>query len=157
MSVLRMAPALLERLCAHGEQTYPQECCGALLGRPEPGGWRVVAVAPAANACTGEEHIRYRIAPDELLKIACQAREQELEIAGFYHSHPDHPAQWSPRDLAEAYWLGCAYVIIAVAGGRAGATQAFLLAGATVEDKCFEPLPIEAVDEPVRQEGCEER
>lgn len=147
MSVLRLPAALLESLRAHGEQTYPQECCGALLGRPEAAGsWCVEAVVPAANASVGAEHIRYQIAPAELVKIAHQARKQGLEIAGFYHSHPDHPAQWSPADLTEAHWLGCVYVITAVAGGRAAVTNAFLLAGATEEDKRFEPQTI-AIEE----------
>lgn len=143
MSVLRLPSALVARLRAHGEQSYPQECCGALLGRPEPGGWRVEAVVPAANAAAGAEHNRYKIAPAELVKIAHRARQQALEIAGFYHSHPDHPAQWSPADLAEAHWLGCVYVITAVTGGRAVATHAYLLAGASEADKHFVQQTIE--------------
>jgi proteasome lid subunit RPN8/RPN11 len=142
MSVLRLPPALFESLRAHGEQSYPQECCGALLGRPEPEGWRIVALAPSANAASGSEHNRYQIAPAELVKIARRAREQGLELAGFYHSHPDHPAQWSQADLSEAHWLGCVYVITEVAAGRAAATSAFLLAGTTEEDKRFEPQEI---------------
>jgi len=145
MSVLRLPAALLESLRVHGEQTYPQECCGALLGRPRQGGWRIEAVVPVANASAGSEHNRYQIAPAELVKIARRARQQGLEIAGFYHSHPDHPAHWSPADLTEAHWLGCVYVITEVARGRAAETSAFLLAG-TEEDKHFEPQTI-AVEE----------
>jgi proteasome lid subunit RPN8/RPN11 len=65
-----------------------------------------------------------------------------LSIAGFYHSHPDHPAQWSQTDLAEAHWLGCSYVITAVAKGRTVATNSFRLAGDTEENKRFEPEQI---------------
>jgi proteasome lid subunit RPN8/RPN11 len=72
------------------------------------------------------------------VRIEREAGRQGLGIAGFYHSHPDHPAQWSPTDLAEAHWLGCVYVITAVAHGKATDTNCFLLAGATEEDKRFE-------------------
>jgi len=60
-----------------------------------------------------------------------------LEIAAFYHSHPDHPAQWSATDFAEAHWLGCSYVITEVAQGKAVVTNSFLLTGSTEEEKQF--------------------
>ena len=66
-----------------------------------------------------------------------------MSIGGFYHSHPDHPAQWSQTDFAEAHWLGCSYVITAVAQGKAAVTNSFLLAGTTEEDKRFEPERID--------------
>ena len=87
----------------------PDECCGALLGRLEDGadsgGWRVEASVPAGNTRTDSAHNRYQIAPLELVKIEREARRQGLGIAGFYHSHPDHPAHWSLTDLAEACLL----------------------------------------------------
>jgi proteasome lid subunit RPN8/RPN11 len=82
------------------------------------------------------------------------ARGRGLEIAGFYHSHPDHPAKWSARDFAEAHWIGCAYVITEVARGRAEATHAFLLAGNTEEDKRFEPMTI-CMEDGGSMEGCD--
>ena len=57
---------------------------------------------------------RYYIDPQELVRIQRQGREQGLDIVGFYHSHPDHPAQWSKTDFAEAHWIGCSYVITRV-------------------------------------------
>jgi proteasome lid subunit RPN8/RPN11 len=80
------------------------------------------------------------------VKIEREARRQGIDIAGFYHSHPDHPAQWSATDLAEAHWLGCCYVITAVAEGKATVTNSFLLAGITEEDKRFETQTV-LVDE----------
>jgi len=123
---------------AHGEQTYPHECCGALLGRPSSEGWLIDSAIRAGNIRTDSAHNRYQIAPVELVKIERQARSSGLEIAGFYHSHPDHPAQWSSTDLVEAHWLGCSYVITEVAQGKAAITNSFLLAGATEEEKHFE-------------------
>lgn len=138
MGVLNMTRAVYEAIRAHSEQTYPNECCGALLGNSAQDGWNVVAAVEAGNTRTDSAHNRYQIAPLELVRIERDARRQGLGIAGFYHSHPDHPAQWSQTDLAEAHWLGCCYVITAVAKGKATVTNSFLLAGASEEDKHFE-------------------
>lgn len=138
MGVLHLTREVYDTIRAHGEETYPQECCGALLGRPAADGWAVVASVRAGNIRTDSAHNRYQIAPVELVKIQREARGRGLEIAGFYHSHPDHPAQWSATDFAEAHWLGCSYVITEVIQGKAAATNSFLLAGATEEDKRFE-------------------
>lgn len=143
MSTLTVTRAVYEAFRAHGEETYPHECCGALLGRADPKGWRVLETVRAGNTRTDSAHNRYDIAPVELVRIQRSARDKGLEIAGFYHSHPDHPAQWSQTDFAEAHWLGCSYVITAVAEGKATVTNAFLLAGAIEEEKRFENQAIE--------------
>jgi proteasome lid subunit RPN8/RPN11 len=156
MGILHLTRAVYEQVRAHGEETYPNECCGALLGRWQPadpaanhpGGWQIHSAIPAGNTRTDAAHNRYQIAPAELVKIERQARAQSLGIAGFYHSHPDHPAQWSQTDMAEAHWLGCSYVITAVAQGKATLTNSFLLEGATEEDKHFELEQIEVEDPP---------
>ena len=146
MSVLRMSRSVYDAIRAHGEETYPHECCGALLGRVGVEGWQIESAVKAGNTRTDSAHNRYNIAPAELVKIERQARVSGLSIAGFYHSHPDHPAQWSPTDFAEAHWLGCSYVITAVAQGKAAVTNSFLLAGATEEDKRFEQEAIEVFE-----------
>ncbi len=140
---LEVTAALRDALRAHGEETYPHECCGVLLGRVA--GERTVAeeLVRAENTRTDSAHNRYQISPQELIRIQRTGRERGLDIVGFYHSHPDHPAQWSTTDIAEAHWLGCSYVITGVEGGKADATNAFLLAGTTEEDKHFIPQRIE--------------
>ena len=143
MGILHLTPAVYREIRAHGEETYPYECCGALLGTAIPDGWNVVAAIRAGNTRTDSAHNRYHISPLELVKIERDARRQGLGIAGFYHSHPDHPAQWSSTDLAEAHWLGCCYVITAVAQGKAALTNSFRLAGLSEEDKAFEQDTIE--------------
>lgn len=146
MSGLLLGRELYEQLRAHGEDTYPHECCGALLGTPAPGGWKIAKVVRAGNTRTDSAHNRYSISPLELVRIEREARQQGLEIAGFYHSHPDHPAQWSTTDFAEAHWLGCVYAITEVAHGKAAATNCFLLAGASEEEKQFQQIGIEIED-----------
>ena len=94
MSRLHLPKAVYESIRARGEETYPHECCGAMLGRPDGNGWKVVEAVRAGNTRTDSAHNRYNIAPIELVRIQRSAREKGLEIAGFYHSHPDHPAQW---------------------------------------------------------------
>jgi len=142
MSTVHLTAAIYEAIRQHGEHTYPYECCGALLGTSAAGGWSVLAAVPAGNTRTDSAHNRYHISPVELIKIERAARTQGLSIAGFYHSHPDHPAQWSQTDLAEAHWLGCTYIITAVEKSHAAITNSFLLTGATEEDKRFEPQQI---------------
>jgi proteasome lid subunit RPN8/RPN11 len=70
-----------------------------------------------------------------LVRIQRAGRERGEDIIGFYHSHPDHPAQWSSTDLAEAHWFGCSYVITEVAKGTAEVTNSFELTGFDENDK----------------------
>ena len=149
MSTLHLPRAVYDAIRAHGEETYPHECCGVLIGRTTTNGWRVEAAVKAGNTRTDSAHNRYEIAPIELVKIEREARGRGLGIAGFYHSHPDHPAQWSPTDFAEAHWLGCSYVITAVSQGKATVTNSFMLAGTTEDDKRYEQETIAVDDEPV--------
>jgi proteasome lid subunit RPN8/RPN11 len=141
--MLRLNEQVYHAIRRHGEETYPYECCGVLLGRSVDGANEVDDAIRAGNTRTDSAHNRYNIAPQELVKIQRQGRERGLDIVGFYHSHPDHPAQWSRTDFAEAHWLGCSYVITAVEKGVAKATNAFLLTGTTEEDKTFQDEPVE--------------
>jgi proteasome lid subunit RPN8/RPN11 len=146
VSTLQLPRAVYLELRAHGEETYPHECCGALLGHSTSDGWRIEAALRAGNTRTDSAHNRYQIAPIELVKIEREARSRGLQIAGFYHSHPDHPARWSATDFAEAHWLGCSYVITEVTHGKAAITNSFLLNGTTEEDKEFVTQTIEIAD-----------
>jgi proteasome lid subunit RPN8/RPN11 len=128
--VLKIGKSQFEEIRRHGEQTYPHECCGVLLGRVNGEGVKQVrAVERCGNTRIDSPHNRYNIDPRELIGIERQAREAAMDIIGFYHSHPDHPAVWSETDLAEAHWIGCSYVITSVEQGRAARTNSFELAG----------------------------
>jgi proteasome lid subunit RPN8/RPN11 len=135
--MLKLNEQVYHAIRRHGEETYPHECCGVLLGRAADGVNTVGDALRAGNTRTDSAHNRYHIAPQELVKIQRLGRERGLDIVGFYHSHPDHPARWSQTDFAEAHWLGCSYVITAVEKGIAKQTNSFLLDGSSEEDKSF--------------------
>ncbi len=141
--MLRVTLADYEAMRAHGEETYPHECCGILLGTSDGSSNEVRRVLRAGNTRTDAAHNRYHIAPEELIRAQREGRRDGLDIVGFYHSHPDHPAQWSATDFAEAHWFGCSYVITAVEHGRAATTNAFLLSGTDEESKSFHEEAIE--------------
>ena len=99
----------------HGQETYPHECCGALI--ETAGGVR--ATVPLPNTTEEGPRRRFLVRPSDYRVAETRARELGGELVGFYHSHPDHPARPSQYDLDHA-WPNFAYVIVAVAAGRAG-------------------------------------
>ena len=135
--MLRLSQADYDALRAHGEETYPHECCGVLLGKGGVDGNHVHQIVRAGNTRTNRAHDRYNIAPEELIRVQRQARGLGLDIVGFYHSHPDHPARWSKTDFEEAHWVGCSYIITMIDKGKATVTNSFLLTGTSEEDKKF--------------------
>ena len=142
--MLKLSQKDYDALRRHGEETYPNECCGILLGRFDDDGIRVVtSIARCGNTRTDSAHNRYNIDPRELVRIQREGRERGEDIVGFYHSHPDHPAQWSPTDFAEAHWIGCSYVITAVEKGKAAVTNSFELTG---DDESSKKLVDEKVE-----------
>jgi proteasome lid subunit RPN8/RPN11 len=147
--MLKINDTVQTQLRKHGEETYPEECCGVLLGKALDGINEVETAVRAGNTRTDSAHNRYHIAPQELISIQRQARQSNLDIVGFYHSHPDHPAYWSATDLREAHWLGCSYVITSVEKGVAKQTNSFLLAGIGEEDKRFVDEEIQVTAEKV--------
>ena len=120
--------------------------------RSAPDGNRVRQIVRAGNTRTDRAHDRYNIAPEELIRIQRQARTLGLDIVGFYHSHPDCPAQWSQTDFHEAHWIGCSYAITRVDQGKAAITNSFLLTGINEEDKKFLDEPVEIEVSSVKNE-----
>ena len=140
--MLKISPSAYVSLRQHGEETYPHECCGVLLGHFDGDGSEGVSktvsrVARCGNTREDSPRNRYNIDPRDLIRIQREGRERDEDIVGFYHSHPDHPAQWSPTDLAEAHWFGCSYVITSVEKGKATITNSFELTGSDEDDKKF--------------------
>jgi proteasome lid subunit RPN8/RPN11 len=95
----------------HGQETYPHECCGALIGRD---GF-VTAIVALPNTTEEGPRRRFMVRPSDYQLAERRATELGGELLGFYHSHPDHPARPSQYDLDHA-WPTFAYIIVAVAG-----------------------------------------
>jgi proteasome lid subunit RPN8/RPN11 len=111
---IHLAPGVAEAIRRHGEETYPHECCGALVGS---GG--VIASAVALPNTTDEgPRRRFLVRPSDYQMAERRAGELGAELLGFYHSHPDHPARPSQFDLDHA-WPNFAYVIVSVVSRRA--------------------------------------
>ena len=136
-------PNVLNHIRAHAAETYPEECCGFLLGTAENGTNTVRAARRVENRQSADRERRYTITPDDYQAADAAAREQGLDIVGFYHSHPDHPAAPSETDLQEATFPGYTYVIVAVRHG----TPANLTAWTLAPDRAaFEPERINFVE-----------
>src|SRR6266403_4610068 len=111
-SRLTITAAVDEAIRAHGQETYPHECCGALLGRDG----RVTDVVALPNTTEEGPRRRFLVRPSDYREAEHRAGELGAELLGFYHSHPDHPARPSQYDLDHA-WPTFAYIIVAVAEG----------------------------------------
>jgi len=135
--MLKISQAAYDQLRRHGEETYPHECCGVLLGQMDEQARLVRSIVRCGNTRLDSPQNRYHIDPRELVRIQREGRERGEDIVGFYHSHPDHPARWSQTDLAEAHWYGCSYVITSVEKGKAADTNSFELTGVDETSKRF--------------------
>jgi proteasome lid subunit RPN8/RPN11 len=103
---------------SHGEADYPYECCGLLLGNQNGTLKTVRETYPISNAREDSaKRNRFLIEPDELMRGESYARKRKLDVVGFYHSHPDHPAAPSQFDLDHA-WPSYSYVIVSVHQGH---------------------------------------
>jgi len=117
----------LSQITQHCQQAYPYEGCGIMLGLTENGSKIVVDVLPTGNAREEtDQHNRYLIPPESLLEGELQAEERELEVIGYFHSHPDHPARPSEFDQEYA-WPWYSYLITSVRGGKAVASRSWQL------------------------------
>jgi proteasome lid subunit RPN8/RPN11 len=142
--MLKLTQATYAALRRHGEETYPHECCGVLLGRIDDDGARVVtSTARCGNTRTDSPHNRYHIDDRDQIRIQREGRERGEDIIGYYHSHPDHPARWSQTDLAEAHWPGYSYVITSIEKGKAAITNSFELTSSDEMVKQFVDEKIE--------------
>ena len=121
-SRLSVAAAAAADIGRHAAETYPDECCGALVGR----GLEVTATLRLANTTDEGPRRRFLVSPAEYREAEAYVRRQGGDLLGFYHSHPDHPARPSQYDLDHA-WPSFAYIIVPVPGGTAGELTAWRL------------------------------
>ena len=97
----------------HAAETYPNECCGALIAADGA----IVEAFPLPNTTAEGARRRFLVGPDDYRLAEQRARDRRGTLAGFYHSHPDHPARPSEHDLAQA-WPTLTYILVAVREGR---------------------------------------
>jgi proteasome lid subunit RPN8/RPN11 len=113
--MIEIPVSVLDQIREHGREAYPEECCGALLGRKgEPS--HVVRVERIENARGEERARRYEVSPRDYLRVEWLALAENLALLGFYHSHPDHPAAPSSYDRDRAFPF-FHYLVCAVEGG----------------------------------------
>ncbi len=110
----------LKEIADHGERDYPHECCGLLLGSFAEDGLKITSETYLISNAREEaaKRNRFLITPEELMRGERYAARKELEIIGFYHSHPDHPAVPSEYDREHA-WPVFSYIIVSVQNGQA--------------------------------------
>lgn len=113
----RLTEAAVTAIRAHGAASYPQECCGALIGSEEIEGRDVIEAWPLDNVASIARERRFTISPEDYRRAEARAAGRASALLGFYHSHPDAPARPSGEDLAQA-WPNLDYVIISVQRGR---------------------------------------
>ncbi len=128
MPNIALTPKQILSIRSHGESTYPEECCGLLLGTIAEGVKTLVEVWPTENAWSAEaqdnwpeqtgltEKRRYAIKPEAMLRAMKHGRDRKLEIIGIYHSHPDCAAVPSECDRQMA-WAEYSYIIVSVRQG----------------------------------------
>jgi proteasome lid subunit RPN8/RPN11 len=120
-TTLWISSHLAERIRAHGAETYPHECCGALLGRDSEASdhdaaREVLALFPSVNRHGESPRNRFIVTAEDVLEADRAAQKQGLEVIGWYHSHPDHPARPSQFDQDHA-WPWYSYIIVSVHNG----------------------------------------
>ena len=120
--VIKIGRRTLEKVHAHAESTYPEECCGLLIANQSK---NVVDALQMRNAFAGPKHDRYHIDPLELFRADREVARKGMTIAGIYHSHPDYPATLSKFDLDHSFpWYS--YVVVSVPKGEAKDTRSWL-------------------------------
>ena len=129
MNTVQIPSRLRGELETFAQNGYPLEACGILVGASGKGEARVERVMPARNLNTERARDRYVLDPEAIMAADQAAREAGLEIVGFWHSHPDHPALPSETDR-KAAWEGYSYVIVSVRGGQAVELRSWRLNGA---------------------------
>lgn len=128
-----------EAIQMHGAEGYPNEICGLMVGPPGDG--TVTGAKRARNTIVERARDRYEIDPRDQIRIQREADAEGLDIVGYYHTHPDHPAQASRFDTERA-WAGYVYLIVSVQDGKPVDANAFV---ADNDGGPFRPEPLEVI------------
>ena len=122
---MKLVKEALNEITAHIEQTYPYEGCGVMLGVDD----KVMTIYKGTNIRQDRKEDRFLLDPSDINEAEKLARQKSMDVLGFYHSHPDHPAMPSSTDLEDA-WEGYYYLIASVNHGEIGDVGLFKLSDA---------------------------
>jgi proteasome lid subunit RPN8/RPN11 len=112
-------------MVSHAEKTYPNECCGAMIGAIDGSDKFVKLAVPMANAFTGEQGARYELRQEDLLRADSEARQHGMDLIGIFHSHPDCDAYFSKTDLENSCpWYS--FVVLSIKNGAFDHANSFL-------------------------------
>jgi len=137
--LIRVPKGVIEEIRARGAESYPEECCGALVGQSNGGGKFVFLTRRFENRNPDSRERRYFVGPDAYREADAWARAHGLEVVGIYHSHPDHPARPSEYDREHA-WPWYSYLILSVEQGNPKDMTSWVL---TDERDRFDPEELE--------------
>lgn len=137
-AALALPQPLREQLAHWAHERYPREACGLLLGRREATRTTIVRALEARNLAPRDVHDRFDLDPADHLAAEKLARESALEVAGIWHSHPDHPARPSTFDRQHA-WHAWSYVIVSVLAGVPDELRAWCLEGERFVEQPLSP------------------
>jgi proteasome lid subunit RPN8/RPN11 len=114
-----------DAMVSHARTTYPNECCGVMLGKVDGAEKNVTIAVPLENSFTGKQNDRYEIRPEDLLAAEKEARSRGLDLVGIFHSHPDCDAYFSKTDLENSCpWYS--FVVLSIKGGEFDHANSFL-------------------------------
>lgn len=143
MKAVSVSTSILATMKAHARESYPDECCGFLIGNfPPPdleSNRTISTLERARNEFDGQRRHRFLIRPEELREMERRTEREGRAVLGFYHSHPDHPARPSLFDQEHA-WPWYAYIVLSVTATDVPDVGAFEL---DADSSTFRPLPIE--------------
>ena len=123
--MIKIEPAAWEVMVSHARSTYPNECCGAMLGTIDGDQKAVQVAVTLENAFTGAQGARYELRQEDLLKADAEARRQGMDLIGIFHSHPDCDAYFSKTDLENSCpWYS--FVVLSIQKGEFHHANSFL-------------------------------
>jgi proteasome lid subunit RPN8/RPN11 len=124
--MVQIPEELMRAIREHGRDSYGDEACGVMFGKNQASSKEVMSLLPLENSREGERHRRFLITPRDYQRAEAEASARGLELLGFYHSHPDHPAYPSTYDLEHA-WPFFSYVIVSVRRGEPNGVRSFVM------------------------------
>jgi proteasome lid subunit RPN8/RPN11 len=123
--MIEIEKAAWETMVRHAQQTFPNECCGAMLGTSDGDRKKVTMAVPLENSYDGAQGARYEIKPEDLIAADREARARGMDLVGIFHSHPDCDAYFSETDLKNSCpWYS--FVILSVKNGQFDHANSFV-------------------------------